>query len=207
MSQLILRGHRGAEFKLNVTQFRSTMSASISTVQVRKMSHHFPIRAGQPDIQFTVQFRSIDDHHAFRDFVRSHQRNAQIADHSPSRLDSSGMVTLFWPERGIANWRGYITSLPGREARFEYAPRLTFGVMLVDSMLSSRTYQLSSGSDFMTIVGQTIGPYLGLSWDNAIQPPTPPASQQNQQDEQQQQTEQTTNVVSSFFNWIGGIFS
>lgn len=208
MSQMILRGHQGAEFKLNVTQFRSTMSAAITTVQTRTMSHHFPVRAGQPDIQFTVQFRSIADHHAFRDFVRSHQRNAQNADHGPTHADKSGMVTLFWPQRGIENWTGYITSLPGREVRFEYAPRLTFGVTLVDSMLSERTYHGSSGNDFWSVAGLQIGPYIGLLWDSLdLQPPTPPASQQSQQQQQQQQAEQTTSVLGSVFNFIGGIFS
>lgn len=205
MSKLILRGHKGAEFKLNVTQFRSPLSASINTVQTRTMTHHFPIRAGQPDIQFTVQFRSIEDHHAFRDFVRSHQRNAQIADQTSTALDNSGMITLFWPERGITNWTGYITSMPGREVRFDYAPKITFGVMLITSMLSERTYQASSGNDFFTIAGQQIGPYLGNLIDELIQPPTPPASQQPEEDSAQQ--EQNQSVLGSLFNWVGGIFS
>ena len=205
MSQMVLRGHQGAQFKLNVTQFRSTMSASINTVQVRNMSHHYPVRAGQPDIQFTVQFRSIEDHHAFRDFVRDHQRNAQTADHTSA--STSGAVNLFWPERGIVNWTGYITSLPGHDARFDYAPRLTFGVSLVDSMLSDRTFQSSSGNDFWTVAGVGIGSYIGLLWEQALTPPTPPASQQQDNQDQQNSLQQTTNVVSSFFDWVGGIFS
>jgi hypothetical protein len=206
MSKLILRGHRGAEFRLNVTQFRSTMSASINTAQTRTMAQHFPIRAGQPDIQFTVQFRSIDDHHDFRNFVRDHQRNSQIADHTPTQLDNSGMVTLFWPERSIINWTGYITSMPVREVRFDYAPRVTFGVMLVKSMLSERTYNASSGSDFFTVAGQQIGPYLGALIEDLIRLPTPPASQQDQTDSAQQQEEQNRGILGSLFDWVGGIF-
>jgi hypothetical protein len=204
---MTLRGHKGAEFKLNVTQFRSTMSASISTVQVRSMSHHFPIRAGQPDIQFTVQFRSIDDHHAFRDFVRDHQRNTQKADHSPAHLDNSGMITLTWPERGINGWTGYITSLPVREARFDYAPRLTFGVMLVKSMLSDRTYEFSRGGDFFTIASNQMAPYLGALAEDMIRPPTPPASLQPPTDGSNEQDNQETGIFDSLFNWVGGIFS
>lgn len=205
MSQLILRGHKGAEFKLNVTQFRSPMNADITTAQTRKMAQHFPIRAGQPDVQFTVQFRSIDDHHAFYNFVRDHQRNSQVADHTPSRNDNSGMVNLFWPQRGIKDWWGYITSLSVREARFDYAPRLTFGVMLVSSMLTERTYNASLGSSLMSGILANQIPILDLMQDVLIQLPTMPSSQQqptNPDDDQEQEQNQTP--VSAFYDYNGG---
>lgn len=176
MSQLIVRGHDGARFALNVTQFRSAMNAAINTVQTRTMAHHFPIRAGQPDIQFTVQFRSIDEHHAFRDFVRSHQRNT-LSDRYVSASD--GAVVLNWPERDIVDWSGYIVSMPGREVRFEYAPRVTFGVALVNSMMTQRTFNFSRGNSFWSILGDALGTYQPLPIDLAdFQLPTPPSSQQ-----------------------------
>lgn len=161
MSQLLIKGHNGARFKLNVTQFRSPMSASIASVQTRKMMHHFPIRAGQPDIQFTVQFRSIDDHHKFRDFVREHQLNTHTVDYNTR----DGMVTLLWPERDINNWTGYITTMPGREVRFEYAPKVTFGVSLVDSMLSERTIDYSRGNSIWSVAGPQIPAYVLDAFD------------------------------------------
>lgn len=161
MSQLLLKGHNGARFKLNVTQFRSPMSASITSAQTRKMMHHFPIRAGQPDIQFTVHFRSIDDHHKFRDFVREHQLNT----HSVNYNTREGMVTLLWPERDIINWTGYITSMPGRDVRFEYAPKITFGVSLVDSLLSERTIDYSRGNGFWNVAGPQIPSYILDAFD------------------------------------------
>lgn len=207
MSKMIMRGHRGAEFKLNVTQFRATMTSQIDTVQTRTMAHHFPIRAGQPDIQFTVQFRSIDDHHAFYNFARDHQRNSQIADHTPNHFDNSGMVNLFWPERGIKNWTGYITSLPVREARFDYAPRLTFGVMLVSSMLSERTYTTSLGNAFdLSVIANQLGPYIQRAED-MLRPPTTPIDQQQETDSGTDEAQQGGNPVSSFFNWVGGVLS
>lgn len=214
MSQMILRGHKGAEFKLNVTQFRSTMNADITTVQTRKMAHHFPVRAGQPDVQFTVQFRSIDDHHAFRDFVRDHQRNSQTADHSPTARDNSGMVSLFWPERGIKDWKGYITSLPVREARFDYAPRLTFGVMLTTSMLTERTYNSSLGNSFFLSIIANQVPILNLIEDSFIQLPTTPISQQQPtdpnnsqqyQDQQEQVQNSSPGPTSAFYDYNGGV--
>lgn len=161
MSHLILKGHDGALFKLNVTQFRSPMSASITSAQTRKMLHHFPIRAGQPDIQFTAQFRSIDDKHKFQDFVREHQTNT----HNVNYNTREGMVTLLWPERNIDNWTGYITSMPVREARFDYAPKVTFGVSLVDSMLSKRTVDYSRGNSFDFVKGPQIPAYVLDAFD------------------------------------------
>ncbi len=177
MSKLIVKGHDANRFELNVTQFRSPMSASINSVQTRKMMQHFPIRAGQPDIQFTVQFPSIDAHHKFRDFVRDHQRNA-LVDQYGSSAASTGAVTLLWPERYINNWTGYIVSMPGREVRFEYAPRITFGVALVDSMLSSRTFNLSLGNSFWSVLGDAISAYIpdANDIDGQLTPPSIPAS-------------------------------
>lgn len=177
MSKLIIKGHDANRFELNITQFRSPMSAAINSVQTRTMTHHFPIRAGQPDIQFTAQFKSISDKHDFQNFVRDHQKNA-LKDKYGSSASSTGAVTLLWPERDINNWTGYIVTMPIREARFEYAPRVTFGVALMDSLMSARTFNLSLGNSFWSVVGDVIGAYKPLpgDTDGIIQPPTAPAS-------------------------------
>ena len=140
MSQLKLTGQDGISFKLNVTQFRSPMSAQITSAQTRTMLQHFPIRCGQPDIQFTCVFSTLDEKHGFQNFVREHQVKALTMEKN-SPMD----VTLFWPERNIENWTGYITQYKVDERRFEYRPDVTFGVDLVDSMMSEKT-TLSSGS-------------------------------------------------------------
>lgn len=177
MSKLIVKGHDAKRFELNIIQFRSPMSAAINSVQTRTMMHHFPIRAGQPDIQFTAHFASIADKHEFQDFVRSHQRNA-LNDKYGSSSTSSGAITLLWPERNIDNWTGYIISMPIREARFEYAPKVTFGVALVDSLMSERTFNLSLGNSFWTILGDAISAYIPRPGDidGLIQLPSVPSS-------------------------------
>ena len=200
MSQLLLKGHNGARFKLNVTQFRSPMSATINSAQTRKMMHHFPIRAGQPDIQFTVQFRSIDDHHKFRDFVREHQINSQSADYTTKE----GMVTLLWPERNIDNWTGYIVTMPGRDARFDYAPKITFGVALVDSLLSRRTTDFSRGNSFWSVAGPQIPSYILDAFDveSLFQLPTLPTA-----DVIEQVLGVTQSVAETIINnTVGGVF-
>ena len=182
MSLLILRGHDGREFKLVITQFSSPMSATINSAQTRKMMNHFPIRAGQPDIQFTTQFTSLAERSDFYKFVRDHQLNA-LEDRYNDSASSTGVVTLMWPERDIKNWTGYIVDVPVEEARFDYAPRLTFGVMLVDSLLSARTFGASLGASADTIFGIQIPDYIPDAEDisNWFQLPTLPASRQIQQ--------------------------
>lgn len=174
MSQLVVKGHAGKQFKLNVTQFRSPMSASIDSVQTKKMLQHFPIRAGQPDINFTCVFRNMEDKHLFQAFVRDHQVNAQT-----DTTELKGMVTLWWPERNIENWTGYIVEFHIVESRFIYAPKVTFGVFLVDSLMSERTRMASFGSLWTAILGPQIPAYGGpgpLDIDAILRPPTPPSS-------------------------------
>jgi len=202
VSKLILRGHNGAEFKLSVTQFRSPMSATINTVQTRRMSHHFPIRAGQPDIEFTVHFPSQDDKHDFQNFVRDHQLNA-LDDKYTNSSTSSGAVTLLWPERDIKSWTGYIVDVPVQEVRFDYAPKLTFGVMLISSLMSERTFASSLGSGFDNIFGNVIAPYVpdGEDIANWFQLPTVPVAQQAQQ-----AVQATLSVTERIINGVGRFF-
>jgi hypothetical protein len=171
---MVLKSHDGTQFKLNVTQFRSPMTSAINSAQTKTMLQHFPIRAGQPDINFTCQFRSNDEKHIFQSFVRDHQISAQTA------KDELGEVILFWPERNIENWTGYIVEFHVEEVRFVYAPKVTFGVALVNSLMSERTTVASFGSFWTSIWGPQIPAYQGpgpLDVDNMIKPPTPPSSQ------------------------------
>lgn len=172
MSQLRVSDMSGRVFKLNVTQFRSPMNASITSVQTRKMLHHFPIRSGQPDINFTVQYASLADKHSFEGFVRKHQQEAGLADKKNPRS-----VTLWWPERNIENWTGYIISYTVNERRFETAPSATFGVSLIDSMMSERTTIATSPLAVWSIIGIPI-PKLKDGRDGILIPPSRIGGQQ-----------------------------
>lgn len=172
MSQLrIYGGSDSQEFKLNVTQFRSPMNASINSVQTKTMLQHFPIRCGQPDINFTVRYASLSDKHSFESFVRKHQQETQQLTKADQKL-----VNLWWPERNIENWTGYITSYTVVEKRFEVAPAATFGVSLVDSMMSEKTTIATRAVDIWKILGIQIPAYQGYE-DVLIVPPTKPSQQ------------------------------
>lgn len=172
MSRLVIKSVDGS-FTMNVVQFRSPMNAEITSVQTKAMQQHFPIRCGQPEIEFTCQFASLDERDRFQTFVRRHQILSQT---NPDLYQ----VTLWWPERDIINWTGYLTLLPVSEKKFEWAPSVTFGVMLVNSMMSQKTTESSHGAAFSAIYGPQIAPDLSLiryAVDGLIQPPTVPSSQ------------------------------
>ena len=95
------------EFTLNVLQFRSPMSAAINSVQTRTMLQHFPIRCGQPDIEFTVQFARRQEKTVFQAFVREHQVKALQATMVSSRGSSCG-------GRSATSPTGAATSVPSR---------------------------------------------------------------------------------------------
>jgi hypothetical protein len=210
VSKLILKGHGGARFDLNITQFRSPMSASIASVQTRTRQHHFPIRAGQPDIQFTAHFTTLDEKHRFTNFVRDHQQNTQKSRFTPGSTPyQRGLVTLMWPERNIVDWTGYITNLPVREPRFEYAPKVTFGVMLVDSLMSVSTTSASQGNSWWFIRGLQIPQWQPWMAESDFLEPNRPASQDSEVDTGQVVSSVLQNVTtagSTITNLITGLF-
>ncbi|ASZ74705.1 hypothetical protein KHO57_gp199 [Mycobacterium phage Phabba] len=186
MSHLYITDYKGREFKMNVTQFRSPMQAQINSVQTRTMLAHFPIRSGQPDINFTVQYADLNDKHAFEGFVREH--------HVSTREDDNTEVNLWWPERNIVNWTGHIMGYSVTEKRFETAPSATFGVQLVKSLMSEKTTLASRGADWRKILGPQLNQYRGYDdlilvlpnftgqqpvnpQDTTLEPPGPPAPQ------------------------------
>jgi hypothetical protein len=162
-SRLLLKGHKNYQFNLNITQFRSVMNATITSVQTRPMLQHFPVRCGQPDVQFTALFASQADRQYFQYFVRDHQVNSQT--------DNDGTVKLWWPERNINNWTGFITDWHAVERRFTTAQAVTFGVLLVDSMMSTRTYVSSYTNGWQSIWGPQVPSYVAPS-DSILQPPS-----------------------------------
>lgn len=131
-------------FELNCTSFSSPIYDTINSVQTRKMAIHFPIKTNQPQVQFDVQFASERDFEAFQRFVRTHQQAAVMG---------TLLATFNWPERDIQNWTGVIRSFVAGGQRANYAPRASFVVDLVDSLVSRRTYVSSIGAPWQTIYG------------------------------------------------------
>lgn len=167
MSQLKLRG-MGQTFELNVYQFSAPMSTMMTSIQVQAMLHHHPIRVDQPDLMLAVVFSTSEEKSKFNDFVRAHQMNALMDTRSPE-------VSLSWPQRDIINWSGFIVNYQAGAARFSVAPRVQFGIKLVDSMISDKTRIGSIGSGYRDVLGKQIPWAFSYTDDSALlTPPTPP---------------------------------
>ena len=89
-----------------------SMSAGINSVQTHNMLHHFPIRCGQPDIQFSVIFRGQDEKHELE--LRARHQIQALTETDNHVQD----VNLLWPERDILNWTSYISQYKVEERRF-----------------------------------------------------------------------------------------
>lgn len=130
--------------QLNVVAFSSPIYQAIASSQTRTRAVHFPIKISQPDIKFTVVFRSEQTFQNFQGFVRAHQQNL---------LGVQQLLTLNWPERNIDNWTGIIAKIQAGGERRNYVPRVDFTVDLVDSFVSTRTELASRAASWQAIYG------------------------------------------------------
>lgn len=164
MSQLRLTSQAAGTFYMNVTAFTSPIYQTIAGVQTKTMQHWFPIKTNQPEIKFTVRFASEGDYEMFQDYVRKSQVSALFDQKQP-------WVTLWWPERNIDNWTGFIKEFEAGAQRFSPAPEASFTVELVESMVSKKASLWSLGANFWTLIGST----GEIPWvDQILKPPTPP---------------------------------
>jgi len=171
VSQLRLTSRYAGTFYMNVTSFQSPIFQSIVGVQTKTMHHWFPIKTNQPEIQFSVQFANEHDYEKFQQYVRNSQVASLVQSEQP-------WVTLWWPERSIQNWTGFIKEFQCGGERFDPAPKASFTVELVESMVSQRAVLSSVGADFWNLLG------VELPWvDKILQQPVPPSSQARGSDE------------------------
>jgi hypothetical protein len=136
----------GVEFKLNCVAFSTVLSSQMSSVQTKKMMHHFPVKAQQPEVSFDLIFNSEKEHERFWRFTRAHQQAALNSWPNPE-------INLWWPERDIYNWSGLVKNFRAGGARRNYTPRAKLTVDLIDSVFSQRTDIASAASSIWQVAG------------------------------------------------------
>jgi hypothetical protein len=136
----------GVEFKLNCTAFATVLSSQMSSVQTKKMMHHFPVKAQQPEVSFDLIFSNEKEYERFWRFTRSHQMAALNNWPNPE-------VVLWWPERDISNWSGLIKNFRAGGARRNYTPRAKLTVDLIDSVFSQRADISSAVASWTAVAG------------------------------------------------------
>lgn len=163
MSFLRLSCATVGDFTLRVTQFSSSLTGAIVSSQTKYALHHFPIKADQQNMQFNVVFNGWPEYQRMQDYARKHMIRALTTVGNPE-------VVLNWPERNIVDWSGVIQTFRGGDERFNIAPKAQITLLLVDSMLSQKTWTSSFGEDyakwFETDIGDIPVPDL--------RPPEPP---------------------------------
>lgn len=151
-------------FDLYVERFEAPMNAaeSIKSGQTQEGIHYFPHKAYMQELAMDVIFPSDEKYQQFQDFVRASHKWAVRTVQNPE-------VVIYWPERGMDNWSGLIINFSAGVTRFEFAPRATIRIKLVDSLLSEKTWAASMGDDFSKFFETDIG---YDPEDDIITPPT-----------------------------------
>jgi hypothetical protein len=144
MSRLTITG-RSTTWTMNVVGFSSPIYGQINSSQTKGLAVHFPIKYAQPTFQIDVQFANEIEFQAFQAFVRNHQQQVNY--------NSTALLTLNWPQRGIYNHTGFIPKCQAGGMRANYAPRARIEINLVDSFVSRRTDLASVAANWNSIWG------------------------------------------------------
>lgn len=135
---------------LKVTGFNTGLRGVLNSAQTKTKLQHFPFKADQQSLQLQVVCNGWPEYRTLQDFVRGHHLNALPAARNPE-------VDLWWPERGMYHWTGYIKKMQAGDDRFNIAPKASLEILLVDSLLSEKTWSSSLADPFEELYGSDIG--------------------------------------------------
>jgi hypothetical protein len=162
MSQLIVTAPGQDPFNMNVLSMTSPVFGEMNSAQTKSQVQWFPIKAMQPEIQFNVIFPTEIEWEDWQVYTRINMVNAQ----STNNTSGNAGVTLNWPQRSIQEWSGLITKTNAGGRRFNVAPRASFIVQLVNSLVSNST---TFGSFGVTMWQAIFG--AGANTDTLLQIP------------------------------------
>ena len=150
MSLLKLSNSSVGTFDLHVTSFTTPLRGQIESSQTKKAQHHYPRKAGQQQLVLQCVFPSTRNYMEFQTFVRRSHTNAIGTTSNPE-------LSIWWPERGMDGWSGVITSIQAGDERFNHVPKAQVEMLLVDSMLSHKTFASSFAGAFSNFFNNDIG--------------------------------------------------
>lgn len=163
----------GRQYQAKVIEFSSDVTSNIISSQTQRALHHFPFKVNQPTLALTLQMRDKTEAEYFQKFVRLSQVESFM---------KASLVNLFWPQRGMMDWKGAVLSVQAGERVGTTTPIIMIELILVDSMVSSRTWASSTGTDFEQIYAGEIPdiplldpgrPSRGQPGDPLLKPPRP----------------------------------
>lgn len=151
MSQMRMYSAGVGTLWVKVVSFNTSLDGTITPSQTKQALHHYPRRAAHQNISFQVVCRDATELATIQSFIRHHQRHALTSPANPE-------VVLWWPQRGIRDWSGIIKKVEAGGKRFSVAPKVSFTVDLVDSLLAEKTWWSSAADDFAKFFDNTIDP-------------------------------------------------
>jgi hypothetical protein len=198
MSQLIVTAPSQDPFYMNVLSMSSPVFGEMNSAQTKSQVQWFPIKAMQPEIQFNVIFPTENEWEDWQVFCRTNMVNSQ----GTNNTTGNAGVTLNWPQRSINEWSGLITKTNAGGRRFNVAPRATFVVQLVNSLVSNSTNFGSFGvSMWQAIFG------AGSNTDTLLQLPEALASSlsSGRLNQQSGTVAGNTSVLNGVSNVVAGL--
>lgn len=149
MSQMRMYCAGAGTLWVKVISFNSSLEGTITPSQTKQALHHYPRRAAHQNVSFQVVCRDSKELSDLQGFVRRHHKYALTSPANPE-------VVLWWPQRGIHDWSGIIKRIEAGDKRFNVAPKASFTVELVDSLLSKKTWWSSVADDFSKFFDNTL---------------------------------------------------
>jgi len=150
MSQLRMTCVGVGSIYVKVLSFNTPLRGKMRSEQTKTMLQHFPYKADQQSLQLQIVCNGWDEYRTLQDFVRGHHLGALPAARNPE-------VDLWWPERGMNHWTGFIKRMQAGDERFNIAPKATLEILLIDSLLSEKTWSSSLADPFEEMFGSDIG--------------------------------------------------
>lgn len=145
-----LSGQAGS-IQLPVVSFNFGLNSMIEDAQLHQRTVYYPIKVLQDDFNFTVQFRSEQAYRQAQDFIQASTRQLTTEQYSGSRV-LQGYLHFSWPELNI-DYMGFIKQSPMGAKKWDFAPRVTYTMILVQDSIYSPTYNASDAPNFNSIYG------------------------------------------------------
>lgn len=169
-----LSGTNGS-LQLAIIAFSFGLNSQIETAQLHTRAMYYPIKVLQDDFTFTVHFRSEQAYRQAQDFIQGSMKQLTTQQYSGEAV-LSGQLHLSWPQVNI-DYQGFIKQSPMGAKKFDFAPKVSYTMILTQDSVYSSTYNASQVPAFNNIYGQnTLDSQAAVGGaESAIHPPPPPA--------------------------------
>ena len=166
-----LSGQSGS-IQLPVVSFNFGLNSQIESAQLHERTVYYPIKVLQDDFSFTVQFRSEQAYEQAQQFIQTSMKQLTTQQMSGTNVLSGGL-RFSWPELNI-DYQGFVKQSPMGAKKWDFAPRITYIMILVQDSIYTPTYNASDVPAFSNIYGPNTlnAPGAVAGAESFINPPT-----------------------------------